>query len=235
MKRNIIRIDQDKCDGCGLCVNACHEGAIQLINGKAKLVSESYCDGLGACLGECPRDAITIEEREADAFDPEHVKARMAALKKQEQPKKTHCACPGAAAFSFANDKTADNSPQSPQLRQWPVQLHLVSVNAPYWNDAHLLIAADCVPVAYADFQRLLRDKRLVIACPKLDDTSTYVDKLAEILIINNIKAVSVAFMEVPCCSALVRIVQAAVTRSGKNLQVELIKIGIRGEMLSGN
>ncbi len=231
MKRKIINISEEKCNGCGLCVNACHEGAIQLVDGKAKLVSDIYCDGLGVCIGECPQGAITIEEREAAAFDPAAVEAK----KTVPQPPKTEkkaCGCPGSMAMALkpACHATAEPGEVAPQLQQWPVQLHLVPVNAPYWENADLLIAADCVAVAYGDFQnKLLKGKKVIIACPKLDETTNYVDKLADILIINSIRSLTVAFMEVPCCSALVRIVKEALTKSGRNIPLDLVRIGISG------
>ena len=228
MKRKIIHIDEDKCDGCGVCVKACHEGAIRLVDGKARLVSETYCDGLGACIGECPRGAITITEREAPAFDPSAV----AAAKTQQRPEKKACGCPGSMAMAFhsaAADSGTNSDPVS-QLQQWPVQLHLVPVRAPYWENADLLIAADCTAVAYGAFQnRLLQGKKVIIACPKLDETTNYVDKLADIFIINSIQSVTVAFMEVPCCSGLVRIVREALAKSGREIPLHLVRVGIRG------
>ncbi|MFA6294507.1 MAG: 4Fe-4S binding protein, partial [Victivallales bacterium] len=174
MKRNIVNIDESKCDGCGLCVSACAEGAIQLVNGKAKLVSDIYCDGLGACLGECPRGAITIEERDAPAFDVKAVHKHLEKL--VEKPKKEnhpHSGCPGMAVMSFnKNDKNSTKPAQKidSELTQWPVQMHLVPPVAPYWDNADLLICADCVPFAYPNFHsELLKGKKLMIACPKLD------------------------------------------------------------------
>ena len=235
MKRTIIKINEEKCNGCGLCVPACHEGAIQLVDGKAKLVKESYCDGLGACLGDCPQDAITMVEREADAFDPEAVKARLEAEKNKQKaaPAPLPCGCPGTFARSLAK-KPESNSGHAPgeqasQLTQWPVQLQLVPVDAPYWEDADLLVAADCVAVAYGGFQKLLQGKKVIIACPKLDETGSYVDKLAEILIVNNIRSLTVAFMEVPCCTGIVRIVKDALAASGKDIPLRLMKAGING------
>ncbi len=231
MKRNIINIDEDKCDGCGQCVNACHEGAIRMVNGKAKLVSDIYCDGLGACIGECPRGAITIEEREAAAFDPAAVEARKAPPATPAKEKMA-CGCPGSMAMAFKPERhhgtPAAEVPS--QLQQWPVQLHLVPVSAPYWENADLLVAADCVAVAYGDFQNtLLKGKKVIIACPKLDETTNYIDKLADILIVNSIRSLTVAFMEVPCCSALVKIVREALDKSGRNIPLHLVRIGIRG------
>lgn len=224
MKRNIITIDKEKCDGCGKCVSACAEGAIQLINGKAELVSEVYCDGLGACLGECPRDAIKIEEREAPAFDE-------AAVKKHLTEEKGH-SCPGSMSFSLKkNESPAAEGDYPSALSQWPVQLRLAPIQAPYWAKANLLITADCVPFAYGDFHRkFLKDRKVVAACPKLDDCSTYVEKLSQILSFNDIKSVMVMRMEVPCCSGIVRMTKTALAQSGKDIPLKIIKITISGE-----
>ncbi len=234
MKRKIITINEDKCNGCGLCVPACHEGAIQIVDGKAKLVKESYCDGLGACLGDCPQGAITMEEREADAFDP----AAVEAAKTQKPPAPLACGCPGTLAKAIERSKSevcgcgCDEPDEMPsQLTQWPVQLHLVPVNAPYWNNADLLISADCVSVACGSFQKLLKGKKVIIACPKLDNTGNYVDKLKEILIINSIRSLTVAHMEVPCCTGIVRIAEQALEASGKNITLHKVKIGIDGSI----
>lgn len=233
IKRNIVKIDEEKCNGCGQCISSCHEGAIQLIGGKAKIVKDSYCDGLGACLGECPTGAIRIEEREAEAFDADEVAEAQA--RTQTQPKHehhSHAGCPGSRAFAFniTPAATQDGGTVASELRQWPIQLHLVPVNAPYWVNADLLIAADCVSVTYGDFQRkLLQNKRVIIACPKLDNTESYVDKLTDILKNNSINSVTVAFMEVPCCSALVRIVKEALAHCGKPIPLRLVRIGLQG------
>ncbi len=243
-KRNIVKIDREKCNGCGLCVSACAEGAIKMIDGKAELVSDNYCDGLGACLGECPQGAITIEEREADAFDEkavhEHLKKEKIAMVKHETGK-VPCSCPGMKVMDFSEpkienrkDRTAEIHEEASELRQWPVQLHLVPPNAPYWDGANLLIAADCCAFAYASFhQKLLRGRRLVIACPKLDDTEGYVEKLAEIFSNNDIKSVLVAHMEVPCCGGLLKIVQQALELSGKSIPFAAVKVGLQGNLLN--
>jgi Pyruvate/2-oxoacid:ferredoxin oxidoreductase delta subunit len=237
MKRKLVRIDEPKCNGCGLCVEACHEGAIRIVDGKARLISDSYCDGLGACLGECPQKAITIEEQEAAPFDEQAVKAHLARSAARAKPHSPPAgACPGMRAFAVASRPTdarpddTDAAPRS-ELRQWPVQLHLVPVNAPYWDGADLLVAADCVAVAYGGFHsNLLRDRRLIIACPKLDDTSDYVDKLAGILAGNDIQSLTVAHMEVPCCLGIVRIAEAAVAKSGKSIPFRSVTISVDGE-----
>lgn len=229
MKRRIVSIDPDKCDGCGLCVSACAEGAIQLVDGKARLVKDDYCDGLGACLGHCPQDAISIEEREAAAFDE-------AAAKAHPKPVRQHQGCPGMAARSFRKPAPAqcDGAGVPSALEQWPIQLHLVPVSAPYWDGADLLVAADCTAFAFGGFHgSLLKGRRLVIACPKLDETGGYVEKLAAIIKGNSIRSVTVAHMEVPCCSGIVRIVRAALEASGKALPFTDVLVGMEGGILS--
>ncbi len=242
MKRNIITIDENKCNGCGICIDACHEGALQLIDGKAKLISETYCDGLGACLPECPAGAITIEEREAEAFDEEAVKARIkpAGQPSHEEPKQTKmpeklaCGCPGTRARSIDRKVQAHpvdaEKPQS-QLRQWPCQIKLVSPMAPYFKNAHLLVAADCTAYAYANFHReFMRNKITIIGCPKLDNTD-YSEKLAAILAHNEIKSVTVLKMEVPCCGGMVNAVKNALIQSGKMIPWNVITITTDGEL----
>ncbi len=234
MKRKIIRIDEEKCDGCGLCVPTCAEGALQIVNGKAKLVKDSFCDGLGNCLGDCPRGAITIEEREAEAFDEDAAMAHAASV---EKPQTVPFACPGTATMSFtAEEAKQEVSPpesRKSMLEQWPVQLHLVSPQAPYWQNADILVAASCVPVAYGDFQqRILKGRKVVIACPKLDRTEGYLEKLTAIMKHNSIASVTVVHMEVPCCSGLVAMVERALALSGKVVPYRRIKIGIQGDIL---
>ncbi|MBN2227153.1 MAG: 4Fe-4S binding protein [candidate division Zixibacteria bacterium] len=243
--RKVIRIDENKCDGCGLCVPACAEGAIQIIDGKAKLVSETYCDGLGACLGECPQGAITIDERDAENFDPEAVKAHLASQenkpKLQQFTPAFRCnsasfGCPGQQARSLQpteSDRALESSRRPSQLRNWPVQLHLVPTNAPYFSNARLLIAADCVPFALAGFhENLLAGRVLIIGCPKLDDNQTYLQKLITIFRDNAIKSVELAYMEVPCCLGMVRLVQTALKQADTNIPLYLTKIGIGGDLL---
>jgi Pyruvate/2-oxoacid:ferredoxin oxidoreductase delta subunit len=235
-RRKIVRIDEEKCNGCGECATACAEGAIAIIDGKARLISETYCDGLGACLGECPQDAIAIEEREVEAFDAEAVEQHLHAL----QPTVAHheslaCGCPGSASQTIARHGHAAVPQEATpsELGNWPVQLMLVPTRAPYLQRAKVLISADCVPFAFADFHRtLLPDHVLLIGCPKLDDAAFYRDKLSEILAHNDIESIDVAYMEVPCCFGLVQLVRQAVEQSGKAVPVDLVKIGIRGEII---
>jgi ferredoxin len=234
MKRKIVKIDENKCNGCGLCINACHEGALQLINGKAKLVSDAYCDGLGACLPECPTGAITIEEREADAFDETTVKARVAKQGEQHQPANLPCGCPGTHAKVITRSGDTSSIPKAAvcaesQLRQWPCQIKLVPVNAPYFDNASLLVAADCTAYAYANMHNdFMRDKITLIGCPKLDDAD-YAVKLAEILKVHEIKSITVLRMEVPCCSGIVNAVKDALVKSGKMIPWRVVTIGTDG------
>ena len=240
--RNIVKIDEDKCNGCGQCVTACAEGAIEIVDGKARLVSEVYCDGLGACLGECPTDAITIEQRPAEAFDEAATEAHLAGKAEEEKapmaPKPF--VCPGAAARKLAPVAQADTgsgtmpAAQS-QLGNWPVQLKLVPPQAPYLQNADLLLVADCVPFALPDFHsRFLKGKPVLIACPKLDEgLDDYVAKLADIFRNGQINSLAIIHMEVPCCSGLVRIAQAALAESGATIPTQDVVIGIQGDVLS--
>lgn len=229
MIRKIIHIDEEKCDGCGACVNACHEGAIDLINGKAKLMREHYCDGLGDCLPACHAGAITFEEREAPAYDEAAVKAAQAAKK---QP--VHTGCPGAAMRQMlrhpAAPSPAAQDAQS-QLVNWPVQIKLAPVRAPYFEDAALLIAADCTAYAYAAFHsRFLAGRVCLIGCPKLDDVD-YSEKLTEILRGNSIRSVTIVRMEVPCCGGLEMAAKRALQQSGKFLPWHVVTVHIDGSI----
>ena len=233
--RKIVLIDEDKCDGCGLCVPDCAEGAIKIIDGKAKLLAENLCDGLGACLGACPQDAITIEERPADEFDEAAVEAVKTAAKKPDLP----CGCPGTMARALA-PKPASNpqtEARASQLSHWPVQLTLVPPSGAMWNDADVLISADCVAFAMPDFhERLLAGRAVVIACPKLDDVGPYIDKMTRIFADNSIKSVTVAHMEVPCCTGIVTAARAAMDASGRtDIPFADITIGIDGTVRSEN
>lgn len=239
MKRKIIKIDEDKCNGCGLCINACHEGALQMVDGKAKLISESYCDGLGDCLPQCPTGAITIEEKEALPYDDEAVKVNMmkknAFLNKADEP--LPCGCPShhtklinKESMKQPIERSREQSNVS-ELKQWPCQIKLVPVNAPYFNRANLLIAADCTAYAYADMHSLMRNRITLIGCPKLDSTD-YADKLGEIISRNDIKSVTVIRMEVPCCGGIVAAVKNAIIRSGKMLPWNIIIISVDGKIM---
>jgi NAD-dependent dihydropyrimidine dehydrogenase PreA subunit len=235
MKRKIVRINEDKCNGCGLCVNACHEGALKLINGKARLVSESYCDGLGACLPSCPADAIIIEEREADAFDEAAVQKHIES-KNTHQPENLACGCPGTHAKTIEKKTAASVSSQpntvESQLRQWPCQIKLVPANAPYFDNAHLLVAADCTAYAYANIhQDFMRNKITLIGCPKLDEID-YTEKLSAILGLHPIKSVTVLRMEVPCCGGIVQAVKQALVTSGQMIPWQVITIGTDGSII---
>ena len=235
--RKIVKIDEEKCDGCGNCTIACAEGALQIIDGKAKLISENYCDGLGACLGECPRDAIIIEEREAEDFDEEAVEHHLhsTAHVKDELP----CGCSSASVAQFERrtgtpaDATTGAIPQS-RLTHWPVQLTLVPPSAPFLQGADIVLTADCVPFAYAGFhQDILKDNALLVACPKLDNIQAHQNKLTEILRQAEPKSISVVHMEVPCCSCLVHMTRQAILASGKDIPFEDITIGVHGDRLS--
>ena len=239
MKRKIISIDEHLCNGCGLCVSACHEGALQLVDGKAKLVSDSYCDGLGNCLPECPTGAIKIVEREAGAFDGAAVAAKQAAVAPQPaaQPPLA-CGCPGKMAKTIARPPAATPAAEMPQgalasaLANWPVQIKLVPVNAPYLQNAALLVAADCTAFAYPDIhRRFMTNKVTLIGCPKLDGVD-YSEKLTAILQANDIRSVTVLRMEVPCCGGLANAVQQALVRSGKMIPWHVVTISTDGAIL---
>ena len=241
--RKIVKIDEEKCNGCGLCIPQCAEGALQIINGKARLIEEKYCDGLGACLGECPQDAIAIEERKAEAFDEAAVHEHLLQMGKTDgSPLHSDVqtrfeGCPSAMVLHL----TGEGKPISEDfrqglktpsmLRQWPIQLKLVPTNAPYFQEADLLMVADCIPFAYADFHHdLLKGKAVIVGCPKLDDPRFYVEKLSRILSESSIKSVTIAHMEVPCCFGLNKIVLEALRRSGKSIPIEEVTITIGGE-----
>ncbi|PPD58958.1 ATP-binding protein [Dehalogenimonas etheniformans] len=232
--RKIVKIDEDKCNGCGDCVPSCVEGAIQVIDGKARLVSETYCDGLGACLGECPMDAISIEERDAPEFD-ESAAVEHAARKETNQP--VH-ACPSTRMMSFerqanSSDRSAAVSDHS-MLSSWPVQLTLVPPHAPFLKGADILLAADCVPFAYPAFHRdFLQGKSLLIACPKLDDYEAHLEKLTQIFRSARPRSVTVLRMEVPCCGGLTHMVRQASLESGVSFPIQETTIGVRGQILA--
>ena len=232
MIRKIIEINEEKCNGCGLCASACHEGAIGMVNGKAKLLRDDYCDGLGDCLPVCPTGAITFVEREAAAYDEAAVQANLR-VKAQQEP--LACGCPGSQAKALHRTPVAQPTAAAPvvsELRQWPVQIKLVPVNAPYFDGAHLLVAADCTAYAYADFHRdFIRNKIALIGCPKLDE-GDYSEKLTEIIRQNEIKSVTVVRMEVPCCGGIEHAVRTALQNSGKFLPWQVVTVSTDGRIL---
>ncbi len=237
--RKIIEIDDELCDGCGECVPSCAEGAIEIVDGKARLVADRYCDGLGACLGDCPMGALTIVEREVEEFDEDAVEEL---LKKKEAEEKLAetlaCGCPSAQMQSF--EPPAREPGKSPyqvdsksELRQWPIQINLVPTAARFLDDAHLLIAADCTPFVYPDFHRDFIGGRVVlVGCPKLDDASSYVEKFTEIFKSHNIKSITIPIIEVPCCSGLPMIVKKAMENANKAIPTEVVVLGVKGGVL---
>lgn len=271
-KRKIIKVDEDKCNGCGLCIPNCPEGALQIIDGKARLISDLFCDGLGACIGHCPQGAIAIEEREARQYDEKRVMenivkqgkntiiAHLNHLKEHNEfgylkeamdylmtkgikirpsdlvgTQHSDGGCPGSKIVEIKRSmvKGRDKKKNQPQLETWPVQLKLVPAFAPFLNGADILIAADCVPFAYADFHEdLLKGKILLVGCPKLDDVSYYKEKILQIIKNNEIKSITYAHMEVPCCFGLLSVIKEAVSQSGKNVPFNDVTISIKGERI---
>ena len=238
MIRKIIHIDEDKCSGCGLCATACHEGAIDIIDGKAKLVRENFCDGFGDCLPGCPTGAITFEEREAPAYDEAAVQESKKKKELQEKMKHLHeGGCPGSRMRMLeqpgeAGSNIAEPMRQAPQLRNWPVQIKLAPINAPYFNKTKLLIAADCTAYAYANFhQEFMRGKVTLVGCPKLDAVD-YSEKLTEIIRSNEIQEVTIVRMEVPCCGGLEMAAKKALQASGKFIPWQVVTISIDGKIL---
>lgn len=277
MLRKIIQIEEEKCDGCGECVPNCHEGALQIIDGKARLISDLFCDGLGACLGHCPQNAITVIEREAEPYDEKKVmeyivkggdnviKAHLLHLKEHkefylltqaldylndsgienpllkeidESEKPKACGCPGSKEMSFnlQEDENVleEDGKRISHLRQWPVQLHLISPNAGFFKNADLLLAADCVPIAYPDFHKdFLQGKSIAIACPKLDSNKQiYLQKLVKMISEAKINSITVVIMQVPCCSGLFQLAMQAVEQAGREIPVKVVVVGIHGEIL---
>lgn len=290
MKRKIITIDDEKCNGCGACIPDCAEGALQMIDGKARLISDLFCDGLGACIGSCPEGAISIEEREAEPYDETKVMAHIA--KQGANTIKAHLAhmqdhgedeflregiaylvendievpseflqskcacdeigeapvehgpppgggCPGARLMNLDKETSPGELDPEPvgtrpsRLNQWPVQIMLIPPHAPFLNGADLLFAADCVPIAYPEFhEKLLKGRVCLIGCPKFDDAQHYLEKITEIFKLNDVKSVMIAYMEVPCCGGMVRIIEEALKASGKNIPLAKQKIGIKGDEL---
>ncbi|RJO67098.1 MAG: 4Fe-4S dicluster domain-containing protein [Myxococcales bacterium] len=242
--RNIIRIDEEKCTGCGLCILSCAEGALKIVNGKAKVVSETFCDGLGACIGTCPEGALTIIQREAVDFDEKAVETHLERLKHeretaQPEPPPMACGCPGSMLRVFEAEPAPkpaaaapSNAPAASALRQWPVQLKLLPTSGNLYDGKDVLLLADCVAVAYPDLHRkLIAGHTVVMTCPKLDHAEESIAKLAEIFK-NKLHSLSIAIMEVPCCGGLVRIAQEAAQRSGVKRPIKTVTLGIRGETL---
>ncbi|HZW38705.1 MAG TPA: 4Fe-4S ferredoxin [Ignavibacteriaceae bacterium] len=271
MKRKIINIDEQLCDGCGLCIPECHEGALQLIDGKARLISDLFCDGLGACLGYCPQGAITVEEREAEPYDEEivmdtivkggqnviqahlkhlkehnefgylaialnYLKERSIPYKAEQVEQRTFSSCPGSAERTIKREvePEIDYKPQS-QLTQWPIQLHLVSPFAEYYQNSNLLLAADCCAFSFGDFHNTyMKDRSIAIACPKLDtNKEVYLNKLIAMINDSNIQSITVVIMQVPCCRGLLSLAQQAVDMADKDVPVKVSVIGINGEILN--
>jgi len=234
-RRKIVRIDEEKCTGCGVCIPACAEGALQIIDGKARLVDDRFCDGLGACLGECPEGAITVEEREAEEFDEELVKEHFSRSRETEEP----CGCPSADVTTFTQatgtrPAAGGRAKEPSMLGHWPVQLALVPRKAPFLREADLVLAADCVPFAFAGFHReFLVGRALLVACPKLDDFQAHQQRLTDILRESGVRSVTVVHMEVPCCSGLVHMVRQAIRASRRDIPLTEVTIGIRGEILN--
>ena len=234
-RREIIEINEEKCNGCGQCIINCAEGALEIIDGKAKIVSDVYCDGLGACLNDCPEDALKIVEREAVDFDEAQVEthlARQESQKEEAQAETLACGCPGSSVRQLETEPAHEHD--SPALvsvlRNWPLQLHLVPTQAPFYQNTELMIAADCTGFALTNLhQSFLKDRNLIIACPKLDETGNYVGKLAEIFRSNDIPAIHLLYMTVPCCSGLVYMIEQALAESGKNIPLETHKIDFNG------
>jgi Pyruvate/2-oxoacid:ferredoxin oxidoreductase delta subunit len=240
--RKIITIDEERCDGCGLCVPACAEGAIQIIQGKAKLVAERYCDGLGACLGECPRGAISIVDAEAEMFDEKAVEQHLASLKERSSDTEDTATegCPSARVRSFGKFATCQEAhiPRTQQgpsseLSHWPVQIRLVPPGAPFLKQADLLVAADCTLAAYPHFHRdFLKGKVVLIGCPKFDDAPSYVEKFAQMFREADIRSITILVMEVPCCQGMPIIIQKAMEAAGKKIPANTVVISTSGEIL---
>lgn len=244
VKRKIIQIDELLCDGCGECITSCPDGALQIIGGKAKVVKESFCDGLGACIGECPMNALSIVEAEVDPFDEAAVQVHQDQINRQNATKRintlkhsTHAGsgCPSSRVMSFekvGNDKSYNEIPS--QLRQWPIQLHLVPPNAPYFMNADIALVADCVPFSYGNFHNDYLSKfPIAIGCPKLDDTHLYFEKIKLIIEQSNPRSIKILIMEVPCCSGLLQITKQAILATQAHIPVEITVIGINGQILS--
>ncbi len=239
--RKIIEIDEERCDGCGLCIIGCAEGALKIVDGKAKVVADKFCDGLGACIGECPNDALTIIEKEAEEFDEIAVEEHLSQIEKDQAPKASTppAGCPSAKLQTFAptacqkaNQPTVQANSAS-ALSHWPVQIRLVPPNASFLKNADLLVAADCTPLAYPDFhERFLKGKAVLMGCPKFDDVQDYIDRFAAIFSESDIASITAVIMEVPCCSGLPYIIKKGMEKAGKTVPMETVVIGTRGEIL---
>ncbi|MGD8836288.1 MAG: 4Fe-4S dicluster domain-containing protein [Desulfobacteraceae bacterium] len=240
LKRKIIEIDQDRCNGCGQCVIGCAEGALAIVDGKAEVISDNLCDGLGACIGECPENALQIIEREADAFDEEAVEAHLDAQKAKQAPleKTMPCGCPSTQIQSFTpRPSTRTKSPsatgEASALSHWPVQIKLVPPHAPFLKGADLLVVADCVPVAFPSLhQELLQGKAIMIGCPKFDDAQEYIEKFAAIFNTSGINSITTVVMEVPCCSGLPMMVQKGREKAGSQLPIDQMVVSTRGQII---
>ncbi len=240
LKRKIIEIDEERCDGCGQCVLGCAEGALAIVDGKAKVLSDNLCDGLGACIGECPQDALQIIEREAEAFDEEAVEAHLLEQDPTQQPQESTapCGCPSAQIQNFSPCPSAQVKAQSTEgqacaLSHWPVQIRLVPPNAPFLKGADLLVVADCVPVAFPSLhQELLKGKAIMIGCPKFDDADAYVEKFAAIFKSSGIKSITTVVMEVPCCAALPMMVQKGRELANSQLPITRMVVSTRGQII---
>ena len=232
--RKIIEIDDELCDGCGECVPACAEGAIEVINGKARVVAEKYCDGLGACMGDCPNDALQIVEREAEDFDEEAVEVYLKEKEKKQEKALPAAGCPSSRTQTFKPTGVKGGGPSN--LSHWPVQIHLIQPHTPFLKDADLLVAADCTAFACAGFhQDYLKGKVVMIGCPKLDDAEAYIQKFTDIFKTASIKSITALIMEVPCCSGLPVIIQRAMAAAKKEIPMEIHVISTRGEALKKN
>ncbi len=240
--RKIISIDESKCDGCGLCIPSCEEGALQIVDGKARLVKDIFCDGLGNCLGECPQGAIELIEREAEPFDEKAVEEHLKSFQKEESAVQCGISCGSSAERSLAKQsdrinvkaqkEAAENGAKEAELSHWPVQLHLVNPRARFLQDADLLIAADCVPFAFADFhQEFLAGRSLLIGCPKLDDVNIYHKKLVEIFKLNNLTSITLVHMEVGCCFGLSKLVKSALLEAGSEAPLKEVIVGVDGSI----
>ena len=239
IKRKIIQIDEEKCDGCGQCVPSCAEGAIQIVDGKARLAAEKYCDGLGACLGECPKDALHVVEREADDFDEKAVAEHLHKSSPPQAPSVMACGCPSSQMQSFAKPSTCEDANKTVSqagasaLSHWPVQITLVPPTAPFLKGADLLVAADCTPFAYPDFHRdFLKGKVLMVGCPKFDDAEAYIQKFTDVFKMSGVRSVTVLTMEVPCCQGLPVIIKRGMAAANADIPMSHVVVSVRGEII---